>query len=64
MPRDTGADLYVSGAPAHGFSATPAIRKAVAQMPFLDGKRVVLIATEFFKTPRAVPQLRVTRQPG
>jgi flavodoxin len=47
VPQDAGADLYVIGAPVHGFSATPAIRKAVAQMPFLDGKRVVLFATEF-----------------
>jgi len=48
VPEDTGADLYVIGAPVHGFSATPAIRKAVAQMPFLDGKRVVLFTTEWF----------------
>ena len=47
MPQDAGADLYVIGAPVHGFSATPAIRKAVEQMPFLAGKRVVLFATEF-----------------
>ncbi|GAA3679675.1 hypothetical protein GCM10023081_17340 [Arthrobacter ginkgonis] len=48
VPQDAGADLYVIGAPVHGFSATPAIRKAVAQMPFLDGKRVVLFTTEWF----------------
>jgi hypothetical protein len=47
VPQDAGADLYVIGAPVHAFSATPAIRKAVAQMPFLDGKPVVLFATEF-----------------
>ena len=48
VPQDAGADLYVIGAPVHGLSATPAIRKAVSQMPFLDGKRVVLLTTEWF----------------
>lgn len=42
----SSADLIIVGGPVHGFSATPAVIKAISTMEHIEGKNAVLYVTQ------------------